>query len=215
MAQMFRYTFWGETNRFESAAASIDAILRNKVLCQELSELLKFNYEKIDFIDAPIGLDFDCPLDLYCSYSRDQILVACDFLKTSSMREGVKYLASKKLDLLFVTLDKSEKDYSETTLYSDYSISETLFHWQSQSTTSESSETGKRYIDGHRFGNQVVLFVRESKKDAETGVTPAYTCLGKVECVDHKGSSPIDITWKLEHPIPAKFLRTTNKLMVG
>ncbi len=215
MAQMFRYTFWGETNRFETAEASIAAILRNKVLCRELSELLKFNYERIDFIDAPIGLDFACPLDLHCSYSRDQILVACDFLKTSSMREGVKYLADKNLDLLFVTLDKSEKDYSETTLYNDYSISENLFHWQSQSTTTETSETGKRYIDGHRFGNQIVLFVRESKKDAETGMAPPYTCLGKVECVAHEGSSPIDITWKLEHPIPARFLRTTNKMMVG
>lgn len=215
MLQMFRYTFWGEPKQFGDIKSSIDAILQNKVLCRELSELLKFNYEKIDFIDAPIGLDFDCPLDLYCSYSKDQILVACDFLKTSSMREGVKYLADKDLDLLFVTLDKSEKDYSETTLYNDYSISETLFHWQSQSTTSDTSETGKRYIDGHHFGNQIVLFVRESKKDAETGVTPTYTCLGKVQCVAHEGSRPINITWKLENPIPAKFLRATNKMMVG
>lgn len=215
MLQMFRYTFWGESKRFESVKASIDAILQNKILCRELSELLKFNHEKIDFIDAPIDLDFACPLDLYCSYSRDQILVACDFLRTSSMREGVKYLADKKLDLLFVTLDKSEKDYSETTRYNDYSISETLFHWQSQSTTSDTSETGNRYINGHHFGNQVVLFVRESKKDAETGVTPTYTCLGKVQCVAHEGSSPINITWKLAHPIPAKFLRATNKMMVG
>lgn len=215
MFQMFRYTFWGEPKQFDDLKSSIDAILQNKILCKELSELLKFNYEKIDFIDAPIGLDFDCPLDLYCSYSRDQILVACDFLKTSSMREGVKYLADKNLDPLFVTLDKSEKDYSETTLYDDYSISENLFHWQSQSTTSETSETGMRYIDGHRFGNQIVLFVRESKKDAETGVTPTYTCLGKVQCVAHEGSRPINITWKLEHPIPAKYLRTTNKMMVG
>ena len=215
MLQMFRYTFWGESKRFETVKAGIDEILQNKVLCRELSELMKFNYERIDFIDEPIDLGFACPLDLYCSYSRDQILVACDFLKTSSMREGVKYLADKNLDLLFVTLDKSEKDYSETTLYNDYSISETLFHWQSQSTTSDTSKTGKRYINGHHFGNQVILFVRESKKDAETGVTPAYTCLGKVECVAHEGSSPINITWKLEHPIPAKFLRATNKMMVG
>lgn len=215
MLQMFRYTFWGEPKSPESAESSVAAILKNKILCQELSELLKFNYERIDFIDAPIDLGFACPLDLYCSYSRDQILVACDFLKTSSMREGVKYLADKDLDILFVTLEKSEKDYSETTRYNDYSISETLFHWQSQSTTSETSETGKRYINGHRLGNQVVLFVRENKKDAETGITPPYTCLGKVECVSHEGSCPINITWKLEHPIPAKFLRTTNKMMVG
>jgi len=38
-------------------------------------------------------------------------------------------------DLFFITLDKSEKDYSPTTMYDDYPISPTLFHWQSQSFT--------------------------------------------------------------------------------
>lgn len=212
---MFKYTFWGESNYSNSLESSINAILRNRTLCGELSELLQFNHEKIDFIDTPIGLNFACPLDLYCSYSRDQILVACDFMKTSSMREGVKYLEDKNLDLLFITLNKSEKDYSETTLYNDYSINETLFHWQSQNTTSDKSDTGKRYIEGHRSGNQVVLFVRESKKDAETGITLNYTCLGKAKCIAHEGSNPINITWELENPIPAKFLRTTNKMMIG
>lgn len=28
---------------------------------------------------------------------------------------------------------KSNKDYSPTTMYNDYSINEALFHWQSQS----------------------------------------------------------------------------------
>ena len=218
LLQMLRYTLWGENPRelrFDSPEEAIREMLQNKTLCRELRELLKYNFEKIDFIDAPLELGFACPLDLYCSYSRDQILVACDFMKPSSMREGVKYLPEKHLDLLFVTLNKSEKDYSETTLYNDYSISETLFHWQSQSTTSDTSETGKRYINGHRSGNTVVLFVRESKKDDETGLTPSYTCLGKAVCVAHEGSSPINITWELEHPIPAKYLKKTNKLMVG
>lgn len=215
MLQMFQYTFWGKTDRFDSPEAGIAEILKNRTLCKELSELLQFNYEKIDFIDKPIGLNFACPLDLYCSYSRDQILVACDFMKPGSMREGVKYLEDKKLDLLFITLNKSEKDYSETTLYDDYSINEKLFHWQSQSTTSDTSKTGMRYINGHLSGNQVVLFVRESKKDSETGVTSNYTCLGKAKYIAHEGSMPIDITWELENPIPAKFLRATNKMMVG
>ena len=34
-----------------------------------------------------------------------------------------------------IYLDKSEKDYSPTTMYDDYPISPTLFHWQSQSFT--------------------------------------------------------------------------------
>lgn len=29
-------------------------------------------------------------------------------------------------------LNKSEKDFSSTTIYNDYVVSETQFHWQSQ-----------------------------------------------------------------------------------
>ena len=36
------------------------------------------------------------------------------------------------LDVFFVTLNKLEKDFSELTLYKDYAISDSLFHWQSQ-----------------------------------------------------------------------------------
>lgn len=63
---------------------------------QEIEELLSFNYSRIDFVDMPIDLGFDCPLDLHCSYTRDQILVALDFLKPDTVREGVKWLPEKK-----------------------------------------------------------------------------------------------------------------------
>lgn len=39
-------------------------------------ELLRYRFEQIDFIDEPVDLGFDCPLDLHCTYTRDQILVA-------------------------------------------------------------------------------------------------------------------------------------------
>lgn len=67
------------------------------------------------------------------------------------MREGVKWLPDQKTDLLFVNLNKTEKDFSPTTMYEDYAISETLFHWQSQSTTSSDSPTGQRYIHNLRI----------------------------------------------------------------
>ena len=65
-----------------------------------------------------------------------------DFMKPATVREGVKWLPEKQLDVFFVTLNKSDKDYSPTTMYNDYSINETLFHWQSQSTTAADSPTG-------------------------------------------------------------------------
>lgn len=33
--------------------------------------------------------------------------------------------------------------------------------------------------------------------------------------VSHTGSKPMSIKWKLDRPIPAKYLKKTNKLMVG
>jgi hypothetical protein len=139
--------------------------------------------------------------------------VAMDYMKPSIVREGVKYLSDKKIDLFFITLNKSEKEYSPTTMYNDYSKNERLFHWQSQSTTSEESKTGQRYIDHKKMKSRVALFVREFKKDT-AGAAP-YTYLGLADYVEHEGSKPMNIIWRLHEPIPAKYLRKTNKLVVG
>ena len=137
------------------------------------------------------------------------------FKNPSTVREGVKWLPDKNTDVFFITLNKSDKDYSPTTLYDDYSINEELFHWQSQSTTSSSSPTGQRYINHAKLGSNILLFVREYKSDRITGGAGIYTFLGKADYVRHTGDRPMSITWKLEKPIPAKFLKKTNKLMIG
>ena len=85
-----------------------------------------------------------------------QILVAMDFMKPNTVREGTKWLEYKKVDVFFVTLNKSDKDYSPTTMYEDYSINEEYFHWQSQSTTSDISPTGQRYINHIQEGSKVL-----------------------------------------------------------
>ena len=136
-------------------------------------------------------------------------------MKPATVREGVKWLPEKQLDVFFVTLNKADKDYSPTTMYNDYSINESLFHWQSQSTTADNSPTGQRYIRHKERGSKVLLFVREFKSDRVTGGAEAYTYLGTANYVKHQGSHPMNITWHLDRPIPAKFLRKMNKLVVG
>ena len=32
-------------------------------------ELLKYQYNRMDFIDSPVDLGFECPLDLHCTYT--------------------------------------------------------------------------------------------------------------------------------------------------
>ena len=190
------------------------------IFLQQLGRGLRLSEDKecltvLDFIDEPVELGFDCPLDLHCTYTRDQLLVALDFMKPSTVRKGVKWLPEKSIDVFFVTLNKADKDYSPTTMYNDYSINESLFHWQSQSTTAENSPTGQRYIHHRERGSKVLLFVREFKADRMTGGAEAYTYLGTANYVKHTGSRPMNITWQLDRPIPAKFLKKTNKLVVG
>ena len=218
MLQMFYITVWGKAAEDWTSDEVLDnlyALSDSPVLLGELMELLRYQYDHIDFIDAPVDLGFDCPLDLHCTYTRDQLLVALDFLKPATVREGVKWLPEKELDVLFVTLNKADKDYSPTTMYNDYSINERLFHWQSQSTTAADSPTGQRYIHHKERGSRVLLFVREFKADRITNGAEAYTFLGTANYVKHEGSKPINITWKLDASIPAKYLKKTNKLVVG
>ena len=110
---------------------------------------------------------------------------------------------------------KVKKDYSPTTMYNDYSINESLFHWQSQSTTADNSPTGQRYIHHKERDSKVLLFGREFKSDRVTGGAGAYTFLGTANYLQHVGSKPMNITWRLNRPIPAKYLKKTNKLVVG
>ncbi len=216
MLQMFYITVWQKTAASwdnEDVLDNLYGLSDSPVMLGELIELLQYKYDQIDFIDEPVYLGFDCPLDLHCTYTRDQSLIAMDYMTPSNVREGVKWLPEKQIDVLFVTLNKSDKDYSPTTMYNDYSINQELFHWQSQSTTNENGSVGQRYIHHHERGSKVLLLVREFKTDM-AGTAP-YTFLGTCNYVKHSGSRPMNITWKLDRPIPAKFLKKTNKLVVG
>ena len=193
MMQMFYVTVWGTPIEEWGGADMLEHLYdlsHSPVMLQEIIDLLRYQYNQIDFIDEPVDVGFDCPLDLHCTYSRDQLLVALDFMKPSTVREGVKWLPDQKLDVFFVTLNKSDKDYSPTTMYQDYSINEYLFHWQSQSTTSERSSTAQRYIHHKEMGTRVLLFVREYKKDRISGGAEAYTFLGTASYVCHEERSP-------------------------
>jgi len=219
MLTMFFYTVWVKGledlgDRFASIEEGIFWAIDDPLLYAELLDLLEYRHERIDFVDKPLeefGPEY--PLDLYCSYSLDQILVALGKhteTKRSHFREGVLYLAEKGLDVFFVTLNKSEKDYSPSTLYQDYSINEELFHWQSQSRTSEESVTGQRYINQGVKGGNVLLFVREYKKEG-VFFSP-YTCIGFADFRSHYGSSPISIVWKMRERLPGFVLRKTVKV---
>ena len=73
------------------------------------------------------------------------------------------------------------------------------------------SGPGQLYIHHAERGGRTLLFVREFKQDA-LGTSP-YTFLGQAAYVRHTGSKPMSIVWKLEKPIPAKYLKQVQQAM--
>ncbi len=113
-----------------------------------------------------------------------------------------------------MTLKKSEKEYSPSTLYDDYAINEFLFHWQSQNSTSPESSKGLSYINHRKQDKKILLFVREQNDD-EFGFTMPYVFLGEANFIKSNGSQPMNIEWQLKEPMPAYIWKESGKLAVG
>ncbi len=187
-------------------------LVQHPALCQELGELLFVLREEVRHAPRHAELPADVPLALHCSYSREEIMAAFGHVRSNGNlvqpREGVVYHAPTRSNLLFVTLEKIEKDYSPTTMYKDYAISARRFHWQSQSRTSAASTKGRRHTDHQGQDITPLLFVRTRKR--ENGRTKPYLFLGPLMYVRHDGDRPMSILWHLPTPMPADFLRVAR-----
>jgi superfamily II DNA or RNA helicase/HKD family nuclease len=146
------------------------------------------------------------PLRFHATYGLDEVMAALDERDKKGgirrLREGVFHAKSLRADLLFVTLDKAEGDYSPTTMYNDYPLSPRRFHWESQPNIHADTDTGRRYVEHERHGHAVLIFVRQ-KKTERPDVTAPYTCLGPVRYVRHERAKPMAIEWELEREMPA------------
>ncbi|RZJ68481.1 MAG: DUF3427 domain-containing protein [Flavobacterium sp.] len=217
MLLMLHYDVWQNAGVFSTIQESIRAIGENKIMVNEIIAVLEYLLDGIGFIEKDIRLPYEQPLKVHARYTRDQILVAFEdstFEKKSSNREGVYENKSLNTELLFIDLFKSEEDYSPTTMYNDYAISETIFHWQSQNQTRADRGKGLTYINQEENNKIILLFVREQSKD-EYGNTIGYVFLGDGTFETHYGSKPMSINWKLSEPMPNYLWKQSAKLSVG
>jgi superfamily II DNA or RNA helicase/HKD family nuclease len=213
---MLDLCLWGRGNLPRTAAESLRGLRKNPTLCSELVELLGHRLGRVDEVPPALRLPFACPLTLHAMYTRDEILAALGHwtrAEQKELREGVLHLPAIRADVFLFTLNKTEQHFSPTTMYQDYAINEHLFHWQSQSTTTPESLTGQRYIGHEQRGYTVLMFGREDRKAG--GQSAPFSFLGPARYVSHTGSRPMSITWRLEHPLPAKLLRRMARLAVG
>jgi len=205
LAQMLVFSLWPDGGGFSSYDEALEALRSEAAVCDELDQVIDLSFDAARHRTTTLGPPLhDVPLEVHGRYQREEVLAALGYAsfdrKPNSFREGVLHVPERSVDAFFVTLTKSEADYSPTTMYQDYPISPTLFHWESQSTTSVASPTGQRYLTGT---STVLLFIRSHKAD-EFGTAP-YLFLGTATYVEHAGDRPIAITWRLEVPMPADF----------
>ncbi len=206
LACLFGATGSGPT--FDHAMAILN---RNPNAKSDLLAVLRHRLHHTRVLVRDIPHDESIPLALHAAYTRDELLIAIghgSFDAPRQVREGVVRVPGRDLELLFVTLDKTEDAYSPTTMYEDYAISDSLFHWQTQSTVSVDSPTGQRYLNHQSLGHTILLTVREHRKRPD-GLAAPYAYLGPVEYVSHSGSRPINIVWRLRTPMPARLVRET------
>lgn len=217
MCLMLHYDIWQQPGGFISLEESIRRIGKNKILSQEIIEVLEILINRIDFIEKEIKLPYSQPLQIHSRYTREQILSAFgdhSFTKKSSNREGIVSLEEKNTELLLVTLEKSEEDYSPSTMYNDYAISEKVFHWQSQNSAKPELGKGLSYINHKKNERLILLFIRERNTD-EFDNTMGYVFLGLSNYKEHSGSKPMNVQWELEEPMPPYIWKDSAKMAIG
>ena len=207
-AVMAHMSLWSRAQPAETARGTIEHLRANPVMAAELSDLLRWNLQHLLHVCPLLDLPFPCALSLHCRYTLHEALAGLghwSLNKQPEFREGPLHMKSVRADAFFVTLDKTDKDYSPSTMYEDYAVSDRLFHWQSQNAIGEETETGRRYREHESRGHTILLFVRESKHSG-VGAAP-YHFLGPARYISHTGSRPMSIVWELRHTMPAVLTR--------
>lgn len=206
-ALLAHYDFWQKSCvelGFSSAADGLKNLYTQDI-ADELEANTRLLLEAPSHQHYPMPISTAIPMKVHARYSREQILVCFGVNtheKQTAFREGVLDIKDKKVFVLFVTLDKSEKHFSPSTMYKDYALSPTLFQWQPQNATRPDKGRGSTLINHQDNGYRIFLFVRETAKDAYERTT-SYVNFGEVFYHSHSYEHGVmGITWKLRQALP-------------
>lgn len=207
VARMLLFSLFPRKGDMRSFEAAFEDLRREPAARAEIAQVIALGLGGARHRTRPLtGRLAGTPLRVHARYSREEIVAALGYATLerapSSMMQGVFHARDLDTDAFLVTLKKSEADYSPTTMYRDFAISPDLFHWESQSQTSVASPTGQRYVRQGERRNEILIFVRESNV-WEFGKGVPYILLGPVDYVSHRGERPIEIVWRVRHPMPA------------
>ena len=136
---------------------------------------------------------------LYAMYSYRDIAINIKFDKDhSSFRNSTHFYNNNFY--LFVTLNKNDKSFKESTSYKDEFIDHKTFQWESPNNTAKESQTAHRIRNHLENDTNIYLFIRKNRK--EDGVTQGYYFFGKMNYLSEENEKPIKFKFELLNKVP-------------
>ena len=211
------YLMWGQKGErvgVDSAASSFAKWKANATVSADAAEVAAWCQSKHTTPIQDIQLPYPCYLKLHAHYGSAEIKAALGISsinKTGPTGQGVIHIEALKTYVHLITFCKDERDFSPSTQYRDYPISRTKLHWESQSTISQSSNTGQNYLNFKARKYTVLFFARVDKR--QDGETCPFVFLGPAkDLLDYEGNRPISMTWELDYPIPAELFESVRSV---
>ncbi|MDL9948973.1 DUF3427 domain-containing protein [Gordonia sp. ABSL11-1] len=203
LARMLFFTLWSDLGGFTSYDQGFDALRVHPAVCEEIEQLLTVAADGIHHVPRAVtDTADDLPLLTHAQYRREEVLAAIGFANLQRKARGQAGGVTWRGDTgaLFVNLHKDVREFSPTTMYRDFPVSRTEFHWESPNNTAINSDTGRKFVEQRTNGCDILLFVRD-RPDGDFGAAP-FIYLGPVDYVAHQGERPIAITWHLRRAMP-------------
>jgi superfamily II DNA or RNA helicase/HKD family nuclease len=214
-ALITHYRVWGQPGTKLGMSAieeSFIQLARNRSVLADLDEILAWANDESRVGGIRLDLAFPCALELHATYGNDEIKAAlgeASFESAGVTGVGRLHFPRIKTFASLVTFQKTEKEFSPSTMYQDYPVSRELLHWETQSQTSQASDTGQNLINHLERGYTMLFFVRSRKK--VNGITSPFVFVGPAELVSYQSERPIQMLWRLKHPMPAQIFEENRR----
>jgi superfamily II DNA or RNA helicase/HKD family nuclease len=214
-ALMIHYRLWGKPGRalgITDLEESFRRATRNPSVLSDLEEVLAWAGDESRVGINPVNVPFPCSLELHATYGSDEIksaLGGASFDSAGVTGVGRLHFPNIKTFVSLITFQKSEKEFSPSTMYQDYPISRDLLHWETQSQTSQASDTGQNLIH-HKERSYTMLFFARSRKKVD-GVTQPFTFLGPAQLLSFQSERPIQMVWRLDHAMPVEMFEDNRR----
>jgi hypothetical protein len=209
------HRLWPDTGSrygFRDFADALQRLSENPSILGDMDEILEWAANTSPVSGIMPELPFSCSLELHALYSIKDIQAAlgkADLATAGQRGVGVLHINELKTYALLITFQKTEKEFSPSTMYADYPVSRKLMHWESQSSTTRRSATGQNLIDHKERGYTILIFARSLKK--QNGCTVPFTYLGPAERVRYESEKPIKMIWQLRHAMPVEMFEENRR----